>query len=41
MSIDSIAEMTSIDRWFLKNIEQLVTLEGKLRAFNLRRSPPS
>ena len=39
MSIDSIAEMTSIDRWFLKNIEQLVTLEGKLRAFDLRTLP--
>ncbi len=38
-SIDSIAELTSIDRWFIKNIEQLVTLEGRLRAFDLESIP--
>jgi carbamoyl-phosphate synthase large subunit len=39
MSIDGIAELTSIDRWFIKNIEQLVTLEGQLRAFSLDTLP--
>ncbi len=39
MSIDAIAELTSIDRWFIKNIEQLVTLEGQLRAFDLDTIP--
>jgi len=38
-SIDSVAELTSIDRWFIKNIEQLVTLEGQLRAFELTTIP--
>src|SRR5262249_31487956 len=39
MSIDAIAELTSIDRWFSKNIEQLVNLEGQLRAFDLATLP--
>jgi len=39
MSIDAIAELTSIDRWFIKNIEQLVNLEGQLRAFDLTTLP--
>jgi len=39
LSIDSIADMTSVDRWFIKNIEQIVTLEGQLRAFDLDTIP--
>jgi carbamoyl-phosphate synthase large subunit len=39
MSIDAITEMTSIDRWFIKNIEQLVGLEGQVRAFDLASIP--
>ncbi len=39
LSIDAIAEMTSIDRWFITNIEQIVNLEGQLRAFNLETIP--
>jgi len=39
MSLDAIAEMTSIDRWFIKNIEQIVNLEGQLRAFELATVP--
>ncbi|MGH9868825.1 MAG: carbamoyl-phosphate synthase large subunit [Candidatus Polarisedimenticolia bacterium] len=33
MSIDAVAELTSVDRWFIKNIEQIVALEGQVRAF--------
>ncbi len=39
MSIDAIAEMTAIDRWFIKNIEQIVGLEGQIRAFDLTAIP--
>jgi carbamoyl-phosphate synthase large subunit len=39
MSIDAVAEMTSIDRWFIKNIEQIVGLEGQIRAFDLASIP--
>src|SRR5262249_58637222 len=39
MSIDAVSELTSVDRWFIKNIEQLVALEGRLRAFDLATLP--
>ena len=39
LSIDAIADLTSIDRWFIKNIEQIVALEGQLRAFTLDSLP--
>jgi len=39
MSIDAIADMTFVDRWFIKNIEQIVALEGQIRAFELRTIP--
>jgi carbamoyl-phosphate synthase large subunit len=39
MSIDAVSELTSVDRWFIKNIEQIVALEGQLRAFDLDSLP--
>ncbi|MFQ5700640.1 MAG: carbamoyl-phosphate synthase large subunit [Acidobacteriota bacterium] len=39
MSVDAIAAITSIDRWFIKNVEQIVTLEGQIRAFTLPTLP--
>ena len=39
LSIDAISDMTFIDRWFIKNIEQIVALEGQMRAFDLATIP--
>ncbi|MEW5807233.1 MAG: carbamoyl-phosphate synthase large subunit [Acidobacteriota bacterium] len=39
MSIEEITDLTKIDRWFIQNIEQLVRLEGNLRAFNFETIP--
>ncbi len=39
MTIDSVSEMSGIDRWFIKNIEQIVNMEGNLRAFSLASLP--
>ncbi len=39
MSVESIVDLTKIDRWFIKNIEQLVNCEGNLRAFTLETIP--
>ena len=39
MSIDAIADLTKVDRWFIKNIEQLCNLEGNVRAFDLETVP--
>ena len=42
MSLDQIFELTSIDRWFLRHLEELVRLEDRLREFtNLRSLPPA
>ncbi len=38
-SIDEIARRTSVDPWFLRQIEQIVAIEGKLRAFSLDDVP--
>ena len=39
MSVDAIAEMTHIDPWFLRQIEELVEIEGRLRSFTLGSLP--
>ncbi|HKY33035.1 MAG TPA: carbamoyl-phosphate synthase large subunit [Candidatus Polarisedimenticolia bacterium] len=39
MSIDAVSDLTKVDRWFVKNIEQIVALEGQLRAFHLASLP--
>ena len=38
-TIDTVSQMTGIDPWFLRGIEQIVTIEGKLRAFRLAELP--
>src|SRR5262249_16792385 len=38
-SVSSVAQITRIDPWFLANIEQLVEIEGRLRAFSLSDLP--
>jgi carbamoyl-phosphate synthase large subunit len=38
-TVDAVAQITGIDPWFLQNIEQLVELEGRLRAFKLKTLP--
>src|SRR5262249_21443964 len=38
-SVSAVAQITGIDPWFLQNIEQLVELEGRLRAFKLMSVP--
>jgi len=38
-TVDAVAETTRIDRWFIKNIEQIVNLEGNIRAFTLETLP--
>jgi carbamoyl-phosphate synthase large subunit len=38
-TLDSVADLTRIDPWFLKGIEGLVILEGKLRAFDAETAP--
>ncbi|NOZ86036.1 MAG: carbamoyl-phosphate synthase large subunit [Deltaproteobacteria bacterium] len=39
MSVDEISMITKIDPWFLAQIEQLVNLEGRIRAFTLEELP--
>jgi len=39
LTVDSVAEMTGVDRWFAKNLEQIVNKEGNLRAFTLESLP--
>ncbi len=39
MSVDQIHGLTKIDPWFLDQLEQLVNLEGRLRAFDLGTVP--
>jgi carbamoyl-phosphate synthase large subunit len=40
MSVDQIATLTNIDPWFLDQMEQIVAMEGRLRAFSLATVPP-
>lgn len=37
MSIDEIFELTKIDRWFLKNIKEIIDFEDKLKEFGEQR----
>jgi carbamoyl-phosphate synthase large subunit len=39
MSVEQVSALTRIDPWFLDEIEQLVNLEGRLRAFDLASLP--
>ncbi|HXV77828.1 MAG TPA: carbamoyl-phosphate synthase large subunit [Candidatus Polarisedimenticolaceae bacterium] len=39
MNVEAIGELTAIDPWFLRQIEQLVDLEGRLRSFSLDTLP--
>ena len=39
MSVEQIAALTKIDPWFLDQLEQIVNLEGRLRAFDLASAP--
>jgi carbamoyl-phosphate synthase large subunit len=39
MSVAQVAALTHIDPWFLEEIESLVNLEGRLRAFGLESLP--
>jgi carbamoyl-phosphate synthase large subunit len=41
MSVDQVAALTHIDPWFLAEIDDLVNLEGRLRAFSLDTLPPT
>jgi carbamoyl-phosphate synthase large subunit len=38
-SVDEISRRTSVDPWFLRQIERIVAIEGKLRAFALDEAP--
>ncbi|MCL6429723.1 MAG: carbamoyl-phosphate synthase large subunit [Anaerolineae bacterium] len=39
-SVDAVAGLTHIDPWFLAQLDELIDLEGRLRAFNLENVPP-
>ncbi|NJN16868.1 MAG: carbamoyl-phosphate synthase large subunit [Oscillochloris sp.] len=39
MSVEQIAALTRIDPWFLDQLEQIVNLDGRLRAFELNSLP--
>ena len=39
MSVDAVAELTRVDPWFLRQIDELVQLEGRLRSFTLESVP--
>ena len=38
-TVDALADTTKIDPWFLTNLQEIVHLEGNLRAFNLQTVP--
>jgi carbamoyl-phosphate synthase large subunit len=40
MNVDQLAALTKIDPWFLDQMEQIVGMEGRLRAFSLATVPP-
>lgn len=39
MDLSEVNHLTGIDPWFLRQIEQLIDIEGRLRAFNVERVP--
>ena len=39
-SVEAVAELTRVDPWFLRAVERIVHLEGRLRAFRLDALPP-
>ena len=39
MPVDQVAALTKIDPWFLNQLEQILNLEGRLRAFSLENIP--
>ena len=39
LTVDQISALTNIDPWFLEQFEQLVHMEGRLRAFDLASVP--
>jgi carbamoyl-phosphate synthase large subunit len=39
MTVEQISALTRIDPWFLEQMEQLVNMEGRLRAFELATAP--
>jgi carbamoyl-phosphate synthase large subunit len=39
-SVDAVAGLTHIDPWFLAQLDELIDLEGRLRAFTLENVPP-
>ena len=39
-SVDAVAGLTHIDPWFLVQLDELINLEGRLRAFTLENVPP-
>ncbi len=39
MSVEQVAALTRVDPWFLVEIEDLINLEGRLRAFSLETLP--
>jgi carbamoyl-phosphate synthase large subunit len=39
MTVDTVAELTKIDPWFLTQIEEIVHIEGRLRSFQLETLP--
>ncbi len=39
-SVEAVAELTRVDPWFLRAVEGIVHLEGRLRAFRLDALPP-
>ncbi len=39
MSVSRVASLTGVDPWFLSQMEEIVTVEGRLRAFSLEELP--
>ncbi len=40
-SVDEVAEVSHIDRWFLREIQSLIELETELGCWDLRSAPPA
>ncbi|MCU0493614.1 MAG: carbamoyl-phosphate synthase large subunit [Chloroflexaceae bacterium] len=40
MTNEQVAAMTHIDPWFIEQVEELIHMEGRLRAFSLANVPP-
>jgi carbamoyl-phosphate synthase large subunit len=39
MSVSEISELTGVDPWFVRQIEEIVAIEGRLRSFDLASVP--